>query len=103
MSGLTETDRVSAVSSGRTATFVLGDLHQALLATTTDSVSVARALLHGEGSEQDGRDTELSSVLFEQVDILRTGSEWTLSRVDSAAERNRDDVLDPDKGGSPAA
>jgi len=68
--------RFLAVSTRSTAAFLAGDLHQALLATTTDGVGVAAALLHGERREHDGSDTELVAILLEQADVLAAGLEW---------------------------
>lgn len=46
---------VLAVSTWGGVTLILGQLHETLLACTTDSARVAAALLHSEGSEKDGR------------------------------------------------
>ena len=47
---------VLAVTTRSPATLVLGDLHEALFARSTDSVRVARTLLHSDRRDEDRRD-----------------------------------------------
>ena len=60
-----ETHGFPAVAARGATTLLLGDLHEPLLPTATDSVGVARALLHGEGSQDDGRNAKFATILIE--------------------------------------
>jgi len=85
--------RVHTISTRSTAAFLAGDLHQALLATTTDSVGVATALLHGERREHDGRDTELVTILLEHADVFAAGLERTRGRLERSRQGLGDNIL----------
>lgn len=50
------THRLSAVTARSAATLLLGDLHETLLATSTDSVGIAGGLLHSDRGNDDWRD-----------------------------------------------
>src|SRR6267154_2982715 len=51
-----KTHDVLAVTIGSTLTLVWGNLHKALLTSTTDSIWVAAAFLHRERRKHDRRD-----------------------------------------------
>lgn len=96
------TYRVFAVSSWGALAFLAGDLHQALLTGTTDSVGVAGALLHRERCEEDGRDFVLRAVLFKRRDILCARLERTGLGLQRCREGLGYDILDVDLGRRPA-
>jgi len=65
---------VRAVAAGGIATLVTRELHQASLTGTTDGSGVAATLLHGEGSKNDGGDSDLSTILLEFTNVRLAGS-----------------------------
>lgn len=93
--------RIAAVSSRCATALLLRDLHQALFTSTTNSVGIARALLHSKRSKHNGREAELCAILFKHVNELGAGLEWALAGSKSGGERYGDDISDPDEGGIP--
>ena len=96
-----------------------GDLHQSLLARATNFVRVARALLHGNGGEEDSRNCKIISIISQQDDFVILTSVFALSIVEVADIRSagrertvllrdgigkllRDNLVDGEVGGSPA-
>lgn len=95
--------RVLAVASWGTSTFVLCDLHESLLATTTDSCRVARTLLQGDRSQEYGRQLILICVLVEQSDKLCTSLERAARLADSARQVSGNNVVDGNSWRTPAS
>jgi len=94
--------RIAAIPSRCATTFLLGDLHQALLTGASDSVWVASAFLHSERGEDDSRDTKLAAVLLEKGNIGLAGFERTVRRLDGSSERDVDQIRNLDVRGIPA-
>ena len=72
---------VETVATRGTGTLVLGDLHEALLPSTTNSLGVAGALLEGEGCEQDRRHCKAVSITARVGDMGDSTDPRTRSRI----------------------
>lgn len=96
------THGIAAVSSRCATTFIFGDLHETLLASTSDGVGIAGAFLHGERSQHDCREAKLFTVLLKQVDILCARQERSFPGTNGGRKRDRNNISNLDEGGPPA-
>jgi len=93
---------ILAVSTGCVATFVLGQLHETLFAITTDGVGIAGTLLESDGSQEDGRKSELLTKLLKGpgVRLAVTGERTALG--DSDVEVHGNEITDVEGGRVPS-
>jgi len=73
---------ILAISVGSSSTFIVSELHEALLASASNRVWFTRTFLHGKRCQHNRRDSKFASILFEQVDERAAGKERALPRVD---------------------
>lgn len=93
---------ILAVSSRSIPTLVLGQLHETLFAIPTDGGRIAATLLESDRSQEDGRKSELVTILLEGPNVIAAASEGaTLS--DGVVEVLGDQITDLDEGRTPSS
>lgn len=90
------TDRILAISTGGTPTFIGCDLHHTLLTTSANGIRVAATFLHGERRHDDSRNAKLLTVLFKDMEIWVAGFERAVRALKRRAEGVSDEVLNAD-------
>jgi hypothetical protein len=92
-----------AVATWGATTLLLSDLHQSLLATSTDSVRAARRLLHGKRSQDNGRNAKLVAELLKCPEEGRAGVEGAAGVGQGIVEGHDVELVESQLRGSPSS